>query len=227
MESQSQTRLSHFHSQVAQTVNNLPVVWETQVQSLRQEDVLRRGWLPTPVFLPGEFHGWTEEPGELSSMGSQTVGHDWMTDTHILTHYDFLSLRIFILHLLKMSFWTYVEIHFFFSFWLFFILCCCAWDFSRCDARACPVTCGILVPWPGIKPASPTLEGTFLITVPPGKSLLLNINYFCTYWTRKTWVKQITYEFLSVDYIQSLILGITFQLWAASVFPHGLLIRVD
>ena len=39
----SQTRLSHFHSQVAQTVKNLPVVWETQVQSPRQEDVLRRG----------------------------------------------------------------------------------------------------------------------------------------------------------------------------------------
>ena len=26
-------------------------------QSLGQEDPCRREWLPTPVFLPGEFHG--------------------------------------------------------------------------------------------------------------------------------------------------------------------------
>ena len=25
----------------------------------------RREWQCTPVFLPGEFLGWTEEPGEL------------------------------------------------------------------------------------------------------------------------------------------------------------------
>ena len=31
--------------------------------------------------------------------------------------------------------------------------------------------CGILLPWPGIKLASPALEGTFLTTGPPGKSL--------------------------------------------------------
>jgi len=38
-------------------VKNLPAVWETQVQSLGWEDPLEREWLPTPVFLPGEFHG--------------------------------------------------------------------------------------------------------------------------------------------------------------------------
>ena len=30
---------------------------ETWVQSLAWEDPLRRAWQPTPVFLPGEFHG--------------------------------------------------------------------------------------------------------------------------------------------------------------------------
>ena len=30
---------------------------ETQVQSLHQEDPLEVAWQPTPVFLPGEFHG--------------------------------------------------------------------------------------------------------------------------------------------------------------------------
>ena len=29
----------------------------------------RRAWQPTPVFLPGASP-WTEEPGELQSMGS-------------------------------------------------------------------------------------------------------------------------------------------------------------
>ena len=41
-------------SLVAQIVKNLPAMWETQVLSLGQEDPLE--WLPTPVFLPGEFH---------------------------------------------------------------------------------------------------------------------------------------------------------------------------
>ena len=36
---------------------------------------------------------------------------------------------------------------------------------------SCPVACGILVPWPGIKPVSPALEGRFLTTGPRGKSL--------------------------------------------------------
>ena len=35
-------------------------------------------WQPTPVFLPGESPR-TEEPGRLQSMGSQGVGHDWVT----------------------------------------------------------------------------------------------------------------------------------------------------
>ena len=37
---------------------------------------------------------------------------------------------------------------------------------------SCPVTWGILVPQPGIKPKSPALGGRFLTTGPPGKSLV-------------------------------------------------------
>ena len=44
-------------SLVAQTGKNLPAVQETWVQSLGREDPQRREWLPTPVFLPGEFYG--------------------------------------------------------------------------------------------------------------------------------------------------------------------------
>ena len=39
---------------VAKTVKNLPAMQETQVQSLGQEEPLRRQ--STPVFLPGEYH---------------------------------------------------------------------------------------------------------------------------------------------------------------------------
>ena len=39
-------------SLVAQTVKNLPIIYEAQVLSL-----LRGEWLPISIFLPGEFQG--------------------------------------------------------------------------------------------------------------------------------------------------------------------------
>ena len=44
-------------SLVAQVVRNLTALQETWVQSLGWEDPLEEGMQPTPVFLPGEFHG--------------------------------------------------------------------------------------------------------------------------------------------------------------------------
>ena len=41
---------------------------------------------------------------------------------------------------------------------------------------SCPVACGILVPQPGIEPESPALEGGFLTTRPPGKSIVKVFN---------------------------------------------------
>ena len=41
---------------MAQTVNNMPAMQETQIESLGQEDPWRKKWQPTPLFLPGEFH---------------------------------------------------------------------------------------------------------------------------------------------------------------------------
>ena len=51
--------LCHYHttSLLAQTVKRLPTMQETQVQSLGQEDLWRRKWQPTSVFLPGKSHG--------------------------------------------------------------------------------------------------------------------------------------------------------------------------
>ena len=36
----------------------------------------RRKWPPTPIFLPGEFHGHRRLMDYIQSMGSQRVGHD-------------------------------------------------------------------------------------------------------------------------------------------------------
>ena len=51
-------------------VKNLPIMHETQVQSLAWEDPLEKGMtLPTPVFLPGEFNE------ERSLVGYSSWGH--------------------------------------------------------------------------------------------------------------------------------------------------------
>ena len=42
---------------MAETVKNLPAVWETWIQSLVRKIPWRRERLSTLAFLPGEFHG--------------------------------------------------------------------------------------------------------------------------------------------------------------------------
>ena len=49
---------AHQDSLGAQMVKNLPAMRETWVRSLVGKIPWRRKWQPTPVFLPGEFHGW-------------------------------------------------------------------------------------------------------------------------------------------------------------------------
>ena len=63
-----------------QMVKNQPTVWETQVLSLGWEYPLEKGMQPTPVFLPGEFHEQRSLVGQ--GMGSQIVGHNWVTNTY-------------------------------------------------------------------------------------------------------------------------------------------------
>ena len=62
----------------AQMVKNPHAMWETWVRSLIGKIPWRRAWQPTSVFLSGESQ-WTEKPGELQSVGSQRVRHDWVT----------------------------------------------------------------------------------------------------------------------------------------------------
>ena len=60
---------------MAQVVRNLPAMWETQVQSLGQEDPLEKTMATHSSILAWRIP-WTEEPGGLQSMGSQRLGHD-------------------------------------------------------------------------------------------------------------------------------------------------------
>ena len=56
-------------------LKNLPAMWETQVQSLGQEDPLEKGMATHSSILAWRIP-WTEELGGLQSMGSQRVRHD-------------------------------------------------------------------------------------------------------------------------------------------------------
>ena len=62
-------------SLVTQMVKNLPVMQETWVQSLGQEDPLEKGMAAQSSILAWRIP-WSEEPGGQQSMGSQSVGHD-------------------------------------------------------------------------------------------------------------------------------------------------------
>ena len=55
-----------------------PAVQETQVPSLGQKDPLEKGVATHSSILAWRIP-WTEEPGGLQSMGSQRVGHGWVT----------------------------------------------------------------------------------------------------------------------------------------------------
>ena len=58
-------------SLVAQMVKKLPAIQETWVRSLGQEDPLDKGMATHSSILACRIP-WTEEPGSLQSMGSQS-----------------------------------------------------------------------------------------------------------------------------------------------------------
>ena len=64
---------------MAQTVKNLPAMWETWVRSLGREDPLDKGMATHSSILAWRIP-WTEEPGGLQSMGPQESD----TLTHLL-----------------------------------------------------------------------------------------------------------------------------------------------
>ena len=57
---------------------------ETRVWSLGQEIVLKKEMTTHSSILAWE-NQWTEEAGQLQSMGLQRVGHDWSDIAHMHT----------------------------------------------------------------------------------------------------------------------------------------------
>ena len=77
--------------------------------------------------------------------GSQRVRQDWATELN----------------------WSYTVSQIKKQVWLSTVI----QSFISDQGLVAPVAWGILVPWPGAEPISPALEGGFLTTGPPGKSL--------------------------------------------------------
>ena len=75
---------------MAQMVKNLPVMQETWVWSLGQEDALEKGMATHSSIFAWRIP-WTEEPGGLQSIGSQRVEHNWV----INTLYDHIQIKCF------------------------------------------------------------------------------------------------------------------------------------
>ena len=71
-------------SLVAQMVKCLPTMRETRVQSLGQEDPLEKEMATHSSTLAWKIP-WVEERGRPQSMGSQRVGHDWVTSLSLVT----------------------------------------------------------------------------------------------------------------------------------------------
>ena len=74
-------------SLVAQMVKSLPAMQETRVWFLGGEDPLEKEMAAHSSTLAWKIP-WMEEPGGLQSMGSQRIGHDWVTSL------SFLSFRV-------------------------------------------------------------------------------------------------------------------------------------
>ena len=81
------------------------------IRSLGWEDLWRRKWQPTLVFLPGE--SWTEEPGGLQSIGSQKVEHDWSDLLVTISNYSICHIGASLFRVLRMFlpllWWYFIE----------------------------------------------------------------------------------------------------------------------
>ena len=95
-------------SLVAQLVKNPPAMQKMLVQSLGQEYPLEKG-MATHYHSLAWWITCTEEPGRLQSMGLQTVGHNWPTNTFTFPWKNYLAWRFLSsLSLLFFSTWPYI-----------------------------------------------------------------------------------------------------------------------
>ena len=102
---------------------------------------------------------------------SQTVDLDTPAcQLHVSSLWSFIICKMAVM--IPIS--GYCEVYLFFKFIYFGCAGSSLWhvgSLGRTHRLSCPSACGILVPRSGMEPQSPALEGRFLITGPPGKSL--------------------------------------------------------
>ena len=82
--------LATLTSLVAQTVKRLPTIQETRVQSLGREDLLEKEMATHSSILAWKIP-WTEKPGSLQSMGSQSRTR---LSNFTATHFSTLAWKI-------------------------------------------------------------------------------------------------------------------------------------
>ena len=79
---------------MAQTVKNMPAMWESQVRSLGKEDALEKEMATHSIFLPGKSHGHGILAG-YSLWGCKELDMTEQLSTHTLL----ITLGIFSFHL--------------------------------------------------------------------------------------------------------------------------------
>ena len=80
----------HPRDSKAQMVKRLPIMQQTWVQSLGREDLLEKEIATHSSILAWKIP-WTEEPGRLQSMGSQTVRRDRVTSLSLSRDSDVIG----------------------------------------------------------------------------------------------------------------------------------------
>ena len=81
MQLYSEILMRFWASLVAQLVKNLPAMQKTRVRILGKKIPWRRKWQPTPVPLPGEFHGQRSQAGYSPWDPKQSDTTEWFTFT--------------------------------------------------------------------------------------------------------------------------------------------------
>ena len=82
---------------MVQRVKHLPAMQDTRVQFLGWEDPLEKEMATQSSTLAWKIP-WTEEPGGLQSMGSQIVGHDWVTSLSLSFQWVYSSFQGYFNH---------------------------------------------------------------------------------------------------------------------------------
>ena len=75
-------------------VKNLTAMQETWVLILGWKDPLEKAWLPTPIFLPEEFHGQRRLVEQSCQVHGVTKGQTQLSDYHFL--FTFKGVKVYI-----------------------------------------------------------------------------------------------------------------------------------